>query len=66
MTTITLKKISQVLGLSISTISRALKNHPDISVKTKQKVLELAKTLDYEPNTLLLLVLKLMAFALGS
>jgi len=50
MTTITLKKISQVLGLSISTISRALKNHPDISVKTKQKVLELAKTLDYEPN----------------
>lgn len=46
----TLKKISEVLGLSISTVSRALKNHPDISETTKQKVTELAKSLDYEPN----------------
>ncbi len=50
MTTTTLKKISQVLGLSISTVSRALKNHPDISEKTKKKVIELADTLEYEPN----------------
>jgi LacI family transcriptional regulator len=50
MTNTTLKKIAQVLGLSISTISRALKNHPDISEKTKLKVIELANTLDYEPN----------------
>jgi LacI family transcriptional regulator len=46
----TLKKISEILGLSISTISRALKDHPDISNKTKQRVVELATTLDYEPN----------------
>ena len=46
----TLKKISEILGLSISTISRALKDHPDISTKTKQRVVELATTLDYEPN----------------
>lgn len=46
----TLKKISEILGLSISTISRALKDHPDISDKTKQRVIELAATLDYEPN----------------
>ena len=46
----TLKKISEALGLSISTISRALKNHPDISEKTKQRVKELANALDYEPN----------------
>lgn len=39
-----------MLGLSISTISRALKNHPDISEKTKQRVNELANALDYEPN----------------
>lgn len=50
MTTTTLKKISQVLGLSISTVSRALKNHPDISENTKKKVIELAETLEYEPN----------------
>ena len=47
----TLKKISEMLGLSISTVSRALKNHPDISERTKQRVTELATALDYEPNT---------------
>lgn len=49
---ITLKKISEILGISISTVSRALKDHPDISKKTKQKINELAETLDYEPNAL--------------
>ncbi|MBL0356267.1 MAG: LacI family DNA-binding transcriptional regulator [Chitinophagaceae bacterium] len=39
-----------MLGLSISTVSRALKDHPDISDKTKQRVTELAQALDYEPN----------------
>ncbi len=50
MEVITLKRISEVLGLSISTVSRALKNHPDISANTKKRVNELANTLDYEPN----------------
>lgn len=47
---ITLKKISQLLNISISTASRALKDHPDIADATKQKVKELAEMLDYEPN----------------
>jgi LacI family transcriptional regulator len=46
----TLKKISTQLNLSISTVSRALKNHPDISENTKRKVKELAALMDYEPN----------------
>ncbi len=46
----TLKKLSEILGISISTVSRALKDHPDISAKTKERVKELAATLDYEPN----------------
>ena len=50
MTNTTLKKISEILGISISTVSRALKHHPDISLKTRQKVIELAEALDYEPN----------------
>jgi len=50
MTNPTLKKIADTLGCSISTVSRALKYHPDISVKTREKVLELANTLEYEPN----------------
>ncbi len=46
----TLKKLSEVLGISISTVSRALKDHPDISKHTKTKVKELAAALEYEPN----------------
>ncbi|MBL7731062.1 MAG: LacI family DNA-binding transcriptional regulator [Chitinophagaceae bacterium] len=49
--TATLKKISAQLNLSISTVSRALKNHPDISDKTKRKVKELAALMEYEPNS---------------
>ena len=48
--TSTLKKLSEVLGISISTVSRALKDHPDISESTKTKVKELATALEYEPN----------------
>lgn len=50
MITPTLKKIAETLGISISTVSRALKQHPDISEQTRRKVMELALTLDYEPN----------------
>ncbi len=50
MTSPTLKKIAETLGLSVSTVSRAMKSHPDISALTRQKVMDLAKSLDYEPN----------------
>lgn len=47
----TLKKLSETLGISISTVSRALKDHPDISASTKTKVKELAAAMEYEPNS---------------
>lgn len=46
----TLKHISERLDLSISTVSRALKDHPDIAEQTKRKVRELAELMEYEPN----------------
>ena len=54
----TLKDLAEKLGFSISTVSRALKDHPDVNAETKKKVLELAKKLDYEPNLLALNLLK--------
>jgi LacI family transcriptional regulator len=48
--TATLKKISDHLSISISTVSRALKDHPDVAPETKRRVKELAAMLDYEPN----------------
>jgi len=47
---ITLKKIASDLGVSISTVSRALNDHQDISDSTKEKVNAIAKKLNYTPN----------------
>src|SRR6266496_2088476 len=46
----TLKDIAEKLNVSITTINRALKNHPDISSKLKEQVLFLAEQLHYRPN----------------
>ncbi|MBP0903186.1 LacI family DNA-binding transcriptional regulator [Mariniflexile gromovii] len=46
----TLKKMAENLGVSISTVSRALSDHPDISQPTKEKVKKLATELNYVPN----------------
>ena len=46
----TLKEIAERLELSISTVSRALNDHPDISEATKTKVQQLAADLNYIPN----------------
>jgi LacI family transcriptional regulator len=47
---ITIKDIARELGISPSTVSRALKDHPDISKDTKKAVNELAEKLNYQPN----------------
>ena len=47
---VTIKDIARELGISPSTVSRALKDHPDISVATKKAVNELAEKLNYTPN----------------
>lgn len=51
---VTIKDIARALGISPSTVSRALKDHPDISPKTKKAVKELAESLHYEPNAIAL------------
>lgn len=51
---ITIKDIARELGVSPSTVSRALKDHPDISPDTKKAVTELAEKLHYQPNSIAL------------
>jgi DNA-binding LacI/PurR family transcriptional regulator len=51
---VTIKDIANELGISPSTVSRALKDHPAISTATKKAVKELAEKLEYEPNALAL------------
>jgi DNA-binding LacI/PurR family transcriptional regulator len=47
---VTVKQLANKLHLSISTISRALSGHEDVSPETKEKVLEMAQRLNYFPN----------------
>jgi LacI family transcriptional regulator len=50
MKSITIKDIARELGVSVSTVSRALQNHPDISEPTKELVRDCARRLNYKPN----------------
>src|SRR6266704_2470209 len=47
-----MKDIAEGLGLSVVTISKVLRNHPDIAEETRERVLERIKELDYQPNTM--------------
>lgn len=46
----TIKEIASRLNVSVSTVSRALHNHPSIGLRTKMQVQKLAEELHYEPN----------------
>ncbi len=46
----TIKEIAKRLNVSVSTVSRALHDHPGIGLRTKTRVQELARELDYQPN----------------
>jgi LacI family transcriptional regulator len=46
----TIKEIARRLNVSVSTVSRALHDHPSIGLRTKTQVKQLANELGYEPN----------------
>lgn len=47
---IRLKDIAKELGVSVVTVSRALRDRPDIAKDTKARILERVKELNYRPN----------------
>lgn len=47
---ITLKELAKLLNVSVSTVSKALNDSPEISPKTAERVKELAKLHNYKPN----------------
>ncbi len=48
--TVRLKDIAKDLGVSVITVSKALRDHSDISRETRQRVLQRVKELNYRPN----------------
>lgn len=46
----TIKDIAKICGVGVSTVSRAINNHPDINTETKEKILQTIKEYGYVPN----------------
>lgn len=49
---VTIHDIADKLGITASTVSRALNNHPRISAETKKLVSQTAKEINYKPNSI--------------
>ena len=50
MESVTIKDIAKKCNVAVSTVSRALNNHPDINEQTRQKILKAIQELHYIPN----------------
>ena len=61
----TITDIARELNVSPSTVSRALNNHPAISTKTREAVIELARKRNYQPNVLALNLLRKRTNTIG-
>lgn len=48
---LTIKDIARISGYGVSTVSRALNNHPDISAEAREKIQAVAKQYNFTPNT---------------
>lgn len=62
---ITIKDIARILEISPSTVSRALKDHPDISEETRNLVKTFANKVHYRPNALALSLRNQKTYTLG-
>ncbi len=61
----TIKDIAAELGISISTVSRALRNQPDVNPETRKMVTDLASQMDYQPNKVALSLLNRQTNTIG-
>lgn len=63
--TSTIKDVAVLAGVSPSTVSRVISNHPRISEQTKRRVREAMEELGYHPNVLARSLVKQSADAIG-
>lgn len=49
---VSMKDIAAACGVSVATVSKALNDHSDIGIETKQHIKEVAKNMGYSPNSL--------------
>ncbi|SDF75769.1 LacI family transcriptional regulator [Pedobacter terrae] len=61
----TIKEIAKILNISPSSVSRGLHDHPSIGAVTRDKIKQLAKSLNYEPNKAAILFQKGKTYTIG-
>jgi LacI family transcriptional regulator, repressor for deo operon, udp, cdd, tsx, nupC, and nupG len=61
----TIKEIAKKLNISVSTVSRALHDHPSIGLRTKMAVKKMASELNYEPNQTAIFFKQRKTFTIG-
>ena len=61
----TIKEIAKQLNVSVSTVSRALHDHPGIGLRTRMRVQQLAQQLNYEPNQTAIFFKQRRTFTIG-
>lgn len=62
---ITIKEIANLLNVSVSTVSRALHDHPSIGRVTREMVKKMARDMNYEPNQSAIFFQKRKTFTIG-
>ena len=62
---VTLADIARELGLSKMTVSRAINNDPLVNAKTRERVLEVSRRLNYQPNHFARALVTNRSFLLG-
>lgn len=50
MDSVTIKDIARICGVGVTTVSRAMNNHPDINEETKQMIMNVIRENHYVPN----------------
>ena len=48
--TITLKEVAKLAGVSVATASRVINNQPGVSAKVRERVMQVVRELNYQPN----------------
>lgn len=62
---VTIKDIAKALDVSISTVSRALKDNPEISLKTRELIKKTAKDMSYRPNPIAVALKTSKSYTIG-
>ena len=61
----TIRDVAKHLGISVSTVSRYLNNHPDLSEETRSRIAEAIRELDYVPSSAARNVSRLSTHTIG-